>query len=79
MVRSEKSSTFALEKEYHGGEIFRLRRNALHYVWELVQSDYRNKGYATEQLNGGIFCYRSEKTSEGERKITTITIKVEKA
>lgn len=75
----EREGQSVTEKEFHGGEIFRLRRNALHYVWEIVQSDYRDKGYATEQLNGGIFCYRSEKTSNGERKISTITIKVEKA
>lgn len=75
----EREGQSVVEKEFHGGEVFRLRRNALHYVREIVQSDYRDKGYATEALNAGIFCYRSEKTSNGERKISTITIKVEKA
>ena len=51
----------------------------MRYVLELVQSDYREKGYATEPMVGGIFCYNSEKTSNGERKITAIRIKVEKA
>jgi hypothetical protein len=45
----------------------------------LVQSDYREKGYATEPMVVGIFCYKSEKTSNGERKVSTIRIKVEKA
>ena len=74
----EREGQSVVEKEFHG-ENFRLRRNALHYVLELVQSDYREKGYATEPMVGGIFCYKSEKTSNGERKITAIRIKVEKA
>ena len=75
----EREGETVVEKEFHGGEMFRLRRNALHYVREIVQSDYRDKGYATETLVGGIFCYKNEKISDGERKISTITIKVEKA
>ena len=75
----EREGQSVVEKEFHGGEVFRLRRNALRYVLELVQSDYREKGYATEPMVGGIFCYKSEKTSNGERKISTIRIKVEKA
>lgn len=74
----EREGQSIVEKEFHG-ENFRLRRNALRYVLELVQSDYREKGYATEPMVGGIFCYKSEKTSSGERKITAIRIKVEKA
>lgn len=74
----EREGQSVVEKEFHG-ENFRLRRNALRYVLELVQSDYREKGYATEPMVGGIFCYNSEKTSNGERKITAIRIKVEKA
>ena len=36
-------------------------------------------GFATEPRVGGIYCYKSEKTAQGERKITEIIIKVEKA
>ena len=58
---------------------FRLRRNALHFLLEIIQSEYREKEYGTEQIVGGISCYKSEKTDNGKRKIIEITIKVEKA
>lgn len=61
------------------GEEFRLRRNALHYVLEILQQDYRSQGYATEQRVGGIYCYKNERTAQGDREITEIIIKVEKA
>ena len=65
--------------EYFGmGEFFRLRRNALHYLREIVQNDYREEGYATSLLAGGLYCIKSEKTDKGERKTTEIRIKVEK-
>lgn len=66
-----------VEREYRSNE-FRLRRNALHYLLEIVQSDYRADGYGTEQFVGGINCYKSEKTDNGDRKIIEVTIKVEK-
>lgn len=67
------------EFEYLGmGEFFRLRRNALHYLYDIVQSEYRQKGYATEKRVGGLYCYKSDKTTEGKREVTEILIKVEK-
>lgn len=57
---------------------FRLRKNALHYVLDIVQEEYRNLGFGTEPRVGGIYCYKSEKTAQGDRKITEIMIKVEK-
>lgn len=79
----KKSITDNREKEevfnYLGmGEFFRLRRNALHYLYDVVQSEYRENGYATEKRVGGLYCYKSEKTTEGKREITEILIKVEK-
>lgn len=68
-------------KKYNGsysGTEFRLRRNALHYLLEIVQSEYREEGFGTEQIVGGINCYKSEKIENGGRKIIEITIKVEK-
>ena len=62
-----------VESEYRSNE-FRLRKNALHYLLEIVQSDYR----ADEQMVGGINCYKSEKTDNGDRKIIEVRIKVEK-
>ena len=65
--------------EYLGtGEFFRLRRNALHYLFDIVQNEYKEMGYATEVRVGSIYCYKSEKTAQGDRKITEILIKVEK-
>lgn len=67
-----------VEREYHSDE-FRLRRNALHYVLDVVQNDYREDGYGTVPRVGGIFCYKSEKTDKGDRKVIEVLIKVEKA
>ena len=58
---------------------FRLRRNALHYVLDIVQNDYREDGWGTEPIVGGINCYKSEKLESGDRKIMEVRVKVEKA
>ena len=70
--------TEVFENEYHGGDEFRLRRTALHYVLDIVQSEYKEDGYGTETRVGGIFCYKSEKTEKKERKFKEVLIKVEK-
>lgn len=57
---------------------FRLRKNALHYLWEIVQDTYRSGGYSTEERKGSLYCYKSEKTDDGNRRIIEILIKVEK-
>ena len=71
------------EQEYKryekNGEKFRLRRNALHYVLEILQQDYIKQGYATEVGVGGIYCYKSGRNEQGDREITEIMIIVEKA
>lgn len=65
--------------EYTGtGETFRLRRNALHYLFDIVQNEYRAMGFATEIRVGSLYCYKSEKTAQGDRKVTEILIKVER-
>lgn len=86
MVVSEKYSKSITDNEkeeqkfeYNGeGETFRLRKNALHYLFDIVQNEYREHGYATEKRVGCIYCYKSVKTAEGNRKIIEILIKVEK-
>ena len=65
-------------ESYGMGEFFRLRRNALHYLFDIVQNEYRERGYATEERVGSLYCYKSDKTDEGNRKIIEILIKVEK-
>ena len=57
---------------------FRLRKNALHYLWEIVQNVYRTSGYSTEERKGSLYCYKSEKTDNGNRRIIEILVKVEK-
>lgn len=67
------------EFEYNGeGETFRLRKSALHYLYDTVQSEYKKMGYATEKRVGSLYCYKSVKTDKGNRKIIEILIKVEK-
>lgn len=74
----ETTGSKVIEREYQSNE-FRLRRNAIHFLLDIVQSEYREDGYGTEQIKGGINCYKSEKTENGDRKIIEVKIKVEKA
>lgn len=74
----ETVNTTVKEEVVEGSE-FRLRRNALHFVLDIEQSDYRNNGWGTEPIVGGINCYKSEKTESGDRKVMEVRIKVEKA
>ena len=68
-----------LKFEYFStGEFFRLRRNALHYLFDIVQNEYRERGYATEVRVGSLYCYKSDKNAQGDRKLIEILIKVEK-
>lgn len=60
-------------------EKFRLRRTAIHYVMDIIKQEYSSEGYGTEVRVGGIYCYKSERTAQGDRKITEIMVKVEKA
>lgn len=76
---TEGLSSKEQEYEYCGSsETFRLRKNAIHYLLEIVQNDYKVMGYSTEVRRGSIYCYKSEKTAQGDRKVTEILIKVEK-
>ena len=76
---TEGQSSKEQEYEYCGsGETFRLRKNALHYLLKIVQNDYKVMGYSIEVRKGSIYCYRSEKTAQGNRRIIEYLIKVEK-
>ncbi len=61
------------------GATFRLRKNALHYILDIVQNDYRVEGYGTEPIVGGINVYKCEKTEGGERRVIEERIVAEKA
>ena len=47
---TETKGTEVIEREYHYSDEYRLKRNAQHYLREVVQSDYREMEYATEIL-----------------------------
>lgn len=64
---------------YKTAGTFRLRRNALHYIIEILKQDYIEQGFAADQIVGGIYCFKNEKTAVGDRKITEIMVKAEKA
>lgn len=65
--------------EYIGtGESFKLRRDALHYLFNIVQNDYKAMDYTTEKRIGSLYCYKSEKTAEGTRRVMELLIKIEK-
>lgn len=66
------------QRRENDNEKFRLRKTALHYVFECLEGFYRHLGYETEKIVGGINCYKSEKTDNGNRKITEVRVKVEK-
>ena len=66
------------QRRENNNERFRLRRTALHYVSECLEGFYRDSGYATEKIVGGINCYKSEKANDGKRRITEVRVKVEK-
>jgi hypothetical protein len=77
--QTESLSNKGQNYEYLGmGEFFRLRRNALHYLFDIVQNEYKAMGFTTEVRAGSLYCYKSEKTAQGDRKVTEILIKVEK-
>lgn len=68
-----------VEKEYFFGDTFRLKRFAVHYLLDIIQNEYIEEGYGTEQITGGaIYCYKTELTAEKKRKAIEWTICVKK-
>ena len=77
--QTEGLSSKEQDYDYLGkGELFRLRRDALHYLFDIVQNEYKAMGFATEVRVGSLYCYKSEKTAQGDRKVTEILIKIER-
>lgn len=74
----ETRGSEVIEREFRYSDEYRLRRTALHYLLNIVQNDYREDGYETEVKVGSIYCYKSKRVSESERKIIEVLIKVEK-
>lgn len=68
-----------IEREYNYSDEFRLKRNAIHYLREIVQSDYREMGYATGlNKSNELYCINSEISAEGERIVKEWVISVKK-
>lgn len=75
----ETTDNKVLEREYYFGEIFRMRKSAVHYLLDKIQSKFVEYGYRTQQMNSGtIHCYRSELTTNNELKVIEWTISVKK-
>lgn len=73
----ETKGSKVLEREYCFDETFRTRKSAAHYLLNKIQSNFKDYGYRTQQLNSGtIHCYRSELTTEHELKVIEWTISV---
>lgn len=75
---SEKDKVL-VEKEYFFGDTFRLKKNAVHYLLEIIQNEFRNEGYATEQVSGGaLYCIKTDITAERKRVVVEWKISVKK-
>lgn len=60
------------------GETFRLRRNALHFMREILKECYIENGYAVEDVKNGLNCYKSKKNAKGVRETIETRIRIEK-
>ena len=49
-----------------------------YYGRSIADNENKESGYATEVRVGSLYCYKSDKTAQGDRKIIEILIKVEK-
>lgn len=68
-----------VEKEYYLGNKFRLKKSAEHFLLDIIQSEYKEEGYETEQITGGaIYCRKSGLTAENKRKTIEWIICVKK-
>ena len=74
---TKKNGSEVFEEKYVNAE-FRLRKDALNYLLGIVRKEYEECGYRTTNRVGGIHCYKSTLTENGENKIEDIIIKVEK-
>ena len=58
---------------------FRIKRDAVHYVREIIQNIYREEGYTTELIaKGGLSCLKTEISPMGNRIEREFTIEVKK-
>ena len=78
-IRKETNDIQSIEQVHVYPHQFRLKRNAVHYVREIIQNIYREEGYATELIaKGGISCFKTETSPMGNRIEIEFTIEVKK-
>lgn len=75
-VKSTESGK-VYENKYPG-EVFRLRKNALHFMREISKGSYIENGYAVEDVKNGLNCYKSKKNAKGVRETVETSIRIEK-
>ena len=59
-------------------EEFRLKRNALHFLREILKEYYIENGYAVEDVKNGLNCYKSRKNAREVRETFETRIRIEK-
>lgn len=65
------------ENEYPGEE-FRLKKNALHFLREILREGFIENGYTVEDIKNGLNCYKSKKNAKGVRETINTRIRIEK-
>lgn len=77
--RKETDGNQSIEKIQVLQHLFRLKRNAVHYVRGTMQNLYREEGYTTELIaKGGMSCYKTETSPMGNKIEIEFTIEVKK-
>lgn len=77
--RIETCNNQSVKEVHEYSHQFRLKRNAVHFVREIFQNDFRKEGYTTEPTaKGGMSCFKSEITSKGNRNEIEFIIEVMK-
>lgn len=69
------------EKVYENkypGEEFRLKKNALHFIREMLKECFIENGSAVEDVKNGLNCYKSKKNANGVRETFETRIRIEK-
>lgn len=68
-----------IEREYNFGDEFRLKKDAVHYLCKEIQNEYKETGYATEQISGvALKCIKTDITDEKKRVVIEWKISVKK-
>lgn len=67
--RKETDGIQSVEEVHAFPHQFRLKRNAVHYVREIIQNIYREEGYATELIAKGRLSCLKQKFHQWEKEL----------